>query len=132
MFNHIMIGTNDIDRSKAFYEKVIGVIGTPRVMDNIAPSGHRRVFLSYDGGTLALTQPIDDQPATCANGMTIGFKCSSPEQVAQLHDVAIAAGGQSTEAPPGPRDMGPMGQIHLSYFRDPDGHKICGIFRPAA
>lgn len=132
MFNHIMIGTNDIDRSKAFYEKVIGVIGTPRIMDNIAPSGHRRVFLSHDGGVLALTQPINDEPASCANGMTIGFKCASPEQVTELHDVAVAAGGQSVEAPPGLRETGTMGQIYLSYFRDPDGHKICGIFRPAA
>lgn len=131
MFNHIMIGTNDIDRAQTFYEKVIGVLGAPRIMDNTAPSGHRRVFLSHDGGVLALTQPIDDQPATCANGLTIGFKCSSPEQVAELHDAAIKAGGESIESPPGLRETS-MGQIYLSYFRDLDGHKICGIYRPAA
>ncbi|WP_375289153.1 cupin domain-containing protein [Qipengyuania sp.] len=83
------------------------------------------------GNTFMLTQPIDDEAATCANGMTIGFKCNSPEQVKELHDVAVANGATSIEGPPGPRDAGALGTMHLSYFRDLDGHKICGIHREA-
>mgnify|MGYP000501250408 CR=1 FL=1 len=130
MFNHIMIGTNDIETSKAFYEKVLGVLGVEGSMDNTADSGHRRVFFMHDGNILALSEPIDDQPATCANGATIGFRCSSPEQVKEFHDVAVANGGTSIEDPPGLREGG-LGAMHLSYFRDPDGHKICGIYRVA-
>ena len=130
MFNHIMIGTNDIDKSKAFYEKVLKVIGVEGSMDNTTDSGTKRVFFMNDGDILALSQPIDGEPATCANGMTIAFKCSSPEQVKELHDAAIAAGGTSIEDPPGLRET-TMGPIHLSYFRDLDGHKICGLHRPA-
>lgn len=130
MFNHIMIGTNDIDRAKAFYEKVLKVVGVEGSMDNTLDSGIRRVFFMHDGDVLALSQPIDGEPASCANGMTIGFKCDSPEQVKELHDAAVAAGGTSIEDPPGLRESN-MGPIHLSYFRDLDGHKICGIHRPA-
>ena len=128
MFNHIIIGTNDIETSKAFYEKVLGVLGAKGSMENAAPTGHKRVFFMHDGGTLGLSQPINDEQATCANGFTLGLKCHSPEQVKELHDVAIAAGGTTCEDPPGPRQSS-MGTMHLSYFRDPDGHKICGIFR---
>ncbi|MXO86120.1 VOC family protein [Altererythrobacter aurantiacus] len=129
MFNHIMIGTNDIDKAKAFYEAVLKVIGGGKAIDNTTADGTKRVFFMHGGNTLALSQPIDGQAATCANGMTIGFKCDSPEQVKELHDVAVANGGTSIEDPPGLRET-TMGPIHLSYFRDLDGHKICGIHRP--
>ncbi|GMM93595.1 VOC family protein [Qipengyuania sp. MTN3-11] len=129
MFNHIMIGTNDIQKSKEFWTKTLAVLGVQGSMDNTASSGHERVFFMHNGNVLALSQPIDGQPATCANGMTIGFKCDSAEQVKELHDAAIAAGGTTCEDPPGLRET-TMGPVHLSYFRDLDGHKICGIYRP--
>ena len=129
MFNHIMIGTNDIEKSKAFYEKVLAVLGVETTFENSADSGHKRVFFSHDGDILALSEPINDEIATCANGMTIGFKCNSAEQVKELHDVAIANGGTSIEDPPGLRETS-IGAAHLSYFRDLDGHKVCGIYRP--
>ena len=128
MFNHIMIATNDIEKSKEFYSKVLGVLGCEMVLDNTSDSGHKRVFFIHDGGTFCLSEPIDNEPATCANGMTIGFKCKDGDQVKELHDVAVANGATSVEDPPGPR-VGSMGTMHLSYFRDPDGHKICGIHR---
>lgn len=128
MFNHIMIGTNDIEKSKAFYEKVLKVIGVQGAVDNTLDSGIKRAFFIHDGNVLALSQPIDGEAATCANGMTIGFKCDSPEQVKELHNAAIAAGGTSIEDPPGLRESA-MGSMHLCYFRDLDGHKICGLHR---
>ena len=130
MFSHIMIGTNDIEKSKAFYEKVLGVIGAQGSMENTAASGHKRVFFRHNGGTFALSEPINGEGATCANGMTIGFACTSGDQVKEMHDVAIANGGTSIEDPPGLRE-GAMGPMHLSYFRDLDGHKICAIHRGA-
>ena len=130
MFNHIMIGTNDIEKSKAFYEKVLGVLGVRGGIDNTSPSGHKRVMFIHEGNVFMLSQPIDDEAATCANGMTIGFKCNSLNQVKELHDVAVANGATSIEDPPGPRTSA-MGTMNLSYFRDPDGHKICGIHREA-
>ncbi len=126
MINHVMIGSNDIERSKSFYTAVLGVLGAGEPFVNVSDSGHTRLFYMHDGGTFAISEPINDQEATCANGFTIGFKCNSLEQVTQLHDVAIANGGTSIEDPPGPRE-GSMGTMNLCYFTDPDGHKICGI-----
>lgn len=128
MLNHVMLGSNDIERSKRFYDAVLGVLGAGEPIRNTAASGHERLFYRHDGSTFCLTQPINGQPASVANGGTIGFRCNSPEQVRQFHDVAVAQGGQSIEDPPGLR-AGSLGPLHLAYVRDPDGHKLCAIYR---
>ena len=68
-------------------------------------------------------------PASCANGATIGFKCASPEQAREFHDVAVASGGTSIEDPPGLRS-GDLGSLYLAYVRDPDGNKLGAVYRP--
>jgi len=129
MFNHIMVGSNNIERSKAFYNKVLGVLGVGEPFVNVAASGHTRLFYSHDGGTFSVTEPINGEPATCANGSTVGLKCNSPEQVREFHDVAVANGGTSIEGAPGLRE-GSLGALRLSYVRDPDGNKLCALHRP--
>lgn len=128
MFNHIMIGSNDIERSKRFYDAVLGVLGAGEPLRNKADSGHTRLFYRHDGSTFCVSQPINGEQATFANGATLGFKCSSPEQVRQFHDTALAHGGVSIEEPPGPRNS-TLGTMQLAYVRDPDGHKLCAIHR---
>ena len=131
MLFHTMVGSNDIERSKRFYNAVLGSIGAGEAMINMAGSGHTRLFYRNPAGTnFIVTEPIDDEPATVANGSTVAFSCNSPEQVKQFHDVAIANGGTSVEDPPGPRDSA-MGMINLAYVRDPDGNKLCAIYIPA-
>ena len=129
MFSHVMVGSNDIERSKRFYDAVLGVLGVPEPLRNLNSKGHVRLFYRHEGGTFCVSQPINDESATFANGGTIGFKCRSPEQVQQFHDVAVAHGGTSIEDPPGLRD-GSLGALYLSYVRDPDGHKLCALYRP--
>ncbi|MCK0129386.1 VOC family protein [Erythrobacter sp. F6033] len=129
MLNHIMIGSNDIERSKAFYTKVLGVLGAGEPMAHVNDTGQTRLFYIHNGDTFSISEPINGEPANCANGFTIGFKCDSLDQVKELHDVAVANGGTTCEDPPGPRE-GSMGVMNLCYFTDPDGHKICGIHRP--
>jgi catechol 2,3-dioxygenase-like lactoylglutathione lyase family enzyme len=131
MFSHVMVGSSDIERSKRFYDAVLGVLGAGEGQKNVAKTGHVRVFYRHDGGTFGVSEPINGEPATSANGATIGFKCSSPEQVQQFHDVAVANGGTSIEDPPGLR-QGQMGAMVLGYVRDPDGNKLCALHRPKA
>lgn len=131
MFSHIMLGTNDIARSKTFYDAVLQVLGVGGAVENTNATGQRRLFYRHDGTTFCVSEPIDGQPASVGNGGTIGFKCASPEQVREFHDVAVAHGGTSIEQPPGPRS-GPAGVLHLSYVRDPDGNKLCALHRPKA
>ncbi len=128
MLNHVILGSNDIERSKRFYNAVLGVLGAGEPVQNSAASGHVRLFYRHDGSTFGLSQPINGEQATAANGGTIGFRCDSAEQVKEFHDVAVAHGGQSIEEPPGLRSGG-MGPMHLAYVRDPDGHKLCAIYR---
>ena len=128
MFSHVMVGTNDIERSKRFYDAVLAVLGASEAARNAAKTGHERLFYRHGGSMFCVSEPIDDQGATFANGGTIGFACSSPEQVRKFHDVAVAHGGTSIEEPPGLRE-GKFGALYLAYVRDPDGNKLCALHR---
>ena len=123
MFSHIMVGTNDLQKSKAFYDALLGTLGVgPSFVD-----GHRMFYMTPQG-VFAVSEPIDGQPATHANGGTIGFACSSPEQADAWHAAGVANGGTSIEEPPGVREGG-MGKLYLAYLRDPDGNKLCALHR---
>ena len=129
MLNHVMVGSDDIERSKLFYDAVLGVLGAGEPVRNQAGSGHTRLFYRHEGSTFCASEPIDGQKASAGNGATIGFKCKSAEQVKAFHDAAVAHGGKSIEDPSGLR-AGPSGPLNLAYVRDPDGNKLCAIHRP--
>jgi catechol 2,3-dioxygenase-like lactoylglutathione lyase family enzyme len=131
MFSHVMLGSNDIERSQRFYDAALGVLGVGAPMRNVAKTGHVRLFYRHDGGTFCVSEPINGAAASPANGGTVGFKCSSPEQVQAFHDAAVAHGGTSIEESPGLRE-GKLGALYLAYVRDPDGNKLCALHRPAS
>jgi catechol 2,3-dioxygenase-like lactoylglutathione lyase family enzyme len=123
MFSHVMIGTNDLDAAKSFYDKLLGTLDVPPgVVDR------HRVFWRTKTGSFSVSRPIDGNPATPANGGTIGFTAQSPEQAAAWHATGIANGATTCEDPPGLREMGPM-KLYLAYLRDPDGNKLCAMYR---
>ncbi len=128
MFSHVMVGSNDIERSKRFYNAVLGTLGASEPFCHKADSGHMRLFYRHDGSTFCVTEPIDSEMATFANGGTIAFKCNSPEQVQEFHDTAVSYGGESIEEQPGLRE-GSLGAMYLAYVRDPDGNKLCAVYR---
>jgi catechol 2,3-dioxygenase-like lactoylglutathione lyase family enzyme len=129
MFSHVMVGTNDIERSKRFYDAVLAVLGAGEAVQNTNKTGQRRLFYRHDGASFCVSEPLDGQPASIGNGSTVGFKCNSPEQLQRFHDVAVAHGGTSIEEPPGPRES-VAGVLFLAYVRDPDGNKLCALHRP--
>ncbi len=126
MFSHIMVGANDIEASKRFYDAVLGALGIP--------AGTRddkgRVFYITPTGIFAITKPIDGGKAGGGNGSTIGFAADSPEKAKAWHAAGVANGGTSIEDPPGVRTGG-MGPLFLAYLRDPSGNKICALHRMA-
>jgi catechol 2,3-dioxygenase-like lactoylglutathione lyase family enzyme len=126
MFSHIMIGTNDLDKAKAFYDNLLGTLGVkPARVD-----GHR-IFYRTSTGVFSVSKPINGQPATPANGGTIGFTSDSPEQVDAWHAAGVAGGGTTCEEPPGVRDSA-AGKFYLAYLRDLDGNKLCALHRMAS
>ena len=123
MFSHIMIGTNDLARSKAFYDPLMATLGVgPSMVDD------HRMFYMTPTGIFSLSVPIDGAPATAGNGGTIGFAVTSPEQADAWHAAGVANGGMTCEDPPGVRE-GKMGKMYLAYLRDPDGNKLCALKR---
>lgn len=123
MFSHMMVGSNDLEKSRKFYDATLGAIGYGP--GNADPKG--RVFYSAPTGNFGITKPIDGEPATVANGMTIGFAVTSPEQADAWHAAGIANGGTPCEDPPGIRSAGTPMAMYLAYLRDPDGHKLCAM-----
>ena len=123
MFSHIMVGTNDLDRSKSFYDALLGTLGVPPAMVD-----GNRIFYMTPTGVFSVSKPIDGQPATAPNGGTIGFACTSGEQADAWHAAGVANGGTTIEDPPGVREGG-MGKLYLAYLRDPDGNKLCALHR---
>jgi catechol 2,3-dioxygenase-like lactoylglutathione lyase family enzyme len=128
MFSHMMVGSNDLDRSRTFYDATfIAMGGRPGREDP-----HGRLIYMRDGGLFLVTKPIDGQPATPANGATIGFAATSPEQAEAWHKAGVENGGTAIEDAPGVRS-GAFGDLYLAYLRDPDGNKLCAMHRmPAA
>ena len=125
MFSHVMVGVNDLEVSKKFYDALLGTLGIGPGVANKS-----RYFYRSPTGTFAITTPINGEPATHGNGSTLGFSVPSPEQCDAFHAAGIANGGTTCEEPPGFRD-GAAGALYLAYLRDPDGNKICALHRPA-
>ena len=122
MFSHIMVGTNDMDKSKAFYDAILGSLGyEPGTIDDKG-----RCFYITPTGIFSITTPINGESASPGNGNTIGFAVASPDAANTWHATGLANGGTTCEDPPGLRD-GALGQLYLAYLRDPAGNKICAL-----
>lgn len=122
MYSHIMVGSNDLDQSKSFYD---ALFDKPGKTDDKG----RTAWLNK-GGVFMITKPIDGGAATHGNGTTIGFAFDSPDEVDAWHQRGLAAGGTAIEDPPGIRSNA-FGSLYLAYLRDPDGNKLCGLYRVA-
>lgn len=126
MFSHIMVGADDLDAAKKFYDAVLGTLGIgPAITDEKG-----RVFYLSPGGVFAITKPIDGKPASAGNGSTIGFTVADPATVDAWHAAGVANGGETIEDLPGVRE-GSMGAMYLAYLRDPSGNKLCALHRMA-
>lgn len=122
MFSHVMVGSNDIERSKRFYD---ALFGKPARTDEKGRLSYGRM-----GAVFMVSKPIDGKVASHANGGTIGFWFETPDEVDNWHSAGVEAGGTSIEDAPGWRQNS-NGKLYLAYLRDPDGNKLCGLHRPA-
>ena len=120
MFSHVMLGAIDLAEAKRFYDALLGVLGAPEGV--VDPWG--RLIYSHKGARFLLSKPINGEPATFANGGTLGFAVDSPEQADAWYAAGLAHGGTAIEDPPGIRTV-PVGKVYLAYLRDPTGNKLC-------
>jgi catechol 2,3-dioxygenase-like lactoylglutathione lyase family enzyme len=124
MYSHNMVGSNDLAKSKTFYDAIFKAIGGKEAIQD----DKGRLIYMHNDGLFLVTPPIDGQPATAANGATIGFAMANPAEADAWHAAGVAAGGKSIEDPPGVREGG-FGKLYLAYLRDPDGNKLCALHR---
>ena len=120
MYSHVMVGTNDPDAARKFYDATFEALGIP---GQHTPNG--AFYGSPETGMFGIGKPRDGQPATHANGGTIGLNAQSKEQVNAWHQAALANGG-TCDGPPGNRDMAEMA-LYGAYVRDPVGNKLCAF-----
>jgi catechol 2,3-dioxygenase-like lactoylglutathione lyase family enzyme len=123
MFSHVMVGTTDVERSRRFYDAVLGTLGIAAGFVD-----RHRIFWRSPGGSFGASLPINGEAQTIGNGSTVGFACNSPEQVDAWHAAGLRNGGTTCEDPPGIRE-GSVGKLYLAYLRDPDGNKLCAMHR---
>ena len=100
MFNHVFLGTNDIERSRRFYDATMGKLGFEG-----HPLPHGTVYAS-DQGSLIIAKPLNGLEATVSNGHTLGFKAKDYAEVDMWHEAGLAAGG-TDEGGPGFRENSP-------------------------
>ena len=125
MFSHMMVGSNDIARSRRFYDALFGAMGgKPAIEDEKG-----RLIYLHNGGIFMVSPPIDGAQATHGNGSTIGFAMADPAQADAWYKAGQENGGTPIEDTPGIR-QGSFGDLYLAYLRDPDGTKLVGVARP--
>jgi catechol 2,3-dioxygenase-like lactoylglutathione lyase family enzyme len=124
MFSHIMVGANDVQESKTFYDAILGALGyEPGIIDDKG-----RCFYINKEGIFSISKPIDGESACSGNGSTVGFAATDPAAADAWHEAGVANGGTTCEDPPGVRE-GNNGTLYLAYLRDPSGNKICALHR---
>ncbi len=125
MFSHVMLGADDVPAAKRFYDATLTALGAPAgTTDEIG-----RAVYEHAGSRLVIRTPLNGEPATGANGGTLGFLASSQEQVDAWHAAGLANGGTAIEDPPGLRNATGGRLLYLAYLRDPAGNKLCGFYR---
>lgn len=133
MIGYVTLGTDDLERARAFYDALLGSLGAKRVMQFPEDQGGFTFYgVSPKIPGIAVTRPYNKEPARPGNGNMIAIPMDSRDRVDEFHKLALSLGG-TNEGAPGLR--GPEGEkaFYGGYFRDPDGNKLCAFrIGPAA
>ncbi len=116
--SYVAVGSNDLERARAFYDALLATIGFKPFVEH---SSGGRLYGARGHGIFAVLGPYDGKPATVGNGSMGGFSFETTEEVAAFHAKALELGA-TNEGDPGERGS----QAFFAYFRDPDGNKLCG------
>ena len=117
MIHHVSVGTNDIERARAFYEPLMSHIGF-----RLLKSSDKAVHFGSSDIMFSLETPINGLPATPGNGVHIAFQAPDRQTVRRFYETAIA-NGATDEGAPGLRENY-NANYYCAFVRDPDGNKI--------
>ena len=117
MIHHLSLGTNDIERARAFYDPVLAVLGVRCLAANEQGLGYGAATMVF-----SLERPFDGRAATVGNGVHVAFAAESRAMVDEFHRTALAHGGTDDGAPGLRPQYDP--NYYGAFVRDPDGNKI--------
>ena len=117
MIGYVTLGTKDLKKAAAFYDKIAAEMGVGRYMET-------DMYIAWGipggGAGLGVTKPFDGNPMSVGNGVMAALAAKDKAQVDRLHKLALSLGA-TCDGPPGPRgDSG----FYAAYFRDLDGNKL--------
>ena len=124
MYSHVVVGAQDLERAKTFYDAIFRHMP----LDEQGFDKLQRPFYRQGKQRFIVTLPINGQPASPANGGTIGFELTSCEAVYAWHQAGVEQGGSSAESAPHIREDGKC----VAYLRDPSGNKLCAFYQTEA
>ncbi|RXT50442.1 glyoxalase [Bosea sp. Tri-44] len=117
MIHHVSVGTNDLPRSRAFYDAVLAVLGL-RLLNGSAESA------DYGVGAFlfSVETPVDGKAATAGNRVHLAFAAGRRAMVDQFYQTALVHGGRDAGAP----GLRPRydANFYGAFVLDPDGNKI--------
>ena len=125
MIGYATLGTNDLEKARAYYDGLLGELGAKRLME-MEENGFTLYGVDMTSPSIALTSPFDGKPATAGNGNMLALQMQERAEVDNFYKKGLELGG-SDEGAPGVRgDEGPMA-FYAAYFRDPEGNKLCAF-----
>lgn len=128
MIGYVTLGTDQLDRAKAFYDALLGELGAKRMMEFGEELGGFTLWgVSLDKPGIAVTRPYNKEAAAPGNGNMAALVVDTRAKVDQLYAKALSLGGTDEGAPGLRGEEGPQA-FYAAYFRDPDGNKLC-VFR---
>lgn len=116
MIGYITLGSNNVEASGKFYDRIFELMGAKRIysFEN---------YIAWSAGEgepfFSITSPYDGRRASTGNGSMIALRAPNQELVTKLYRAALELGA-ACEGPPGPRDGG----FFCAYIRDLDGNKL--------
>lgn len=127
MLGYVTLGSDNMERTRPFYDELLGSVGAKRIMEFDDEAGGFTMWgTSFDQPGIAVTNPYNKQPAVAGNGNMAAILLDRRDKVDALYAKAIELGG-SDEGAPGLRgEEGPQA-FYGAYFRDLDGNKLCAF-----
>jgi catechol 2,3-dioxygenase-like lactoylglutathione lyase family enzyme len=125
MIGYVTLGTDDLDRSRAYFDALFESIGGRRLMQLEDQHGFTMYGTSMKAPAVVITKPFNDQPMEVGNGYMVAIVMDSPGKVDAFYAKALELGGKD-EGAPGFRGDPKFG-YYFAYFRDPDGHKFAAF-----
>jgi len=124
MIGYVTLGSNDLDKARAFYASLLAVAGAKELMR--MDSGMTMFGPAFGKAMVVITKPYDGKPATAGNGTMVSLVMDSRAKVDALHAKAMELGGKD-EGKPGLRGNDGPQAFYGAYFRDLDGNKLCAF-----